>query len=131
MRARAAPDSFRYAPYAGHLRLAASRPRGYNEQMQPPPASAVRAWARAQGLPVGDRGRLSPDLVDAYLAEQGAPAPAPNAPPAPAARPTSERWGTVSGTTVRARGPWNWPALEGRPPPTGVSRTRKASPPVR
>ena len=28
--------------------------------------SVIRLWARAQGLTVGDRGRLSPQVLDAY-----------------------------------------------------------------
>ena len=28
--------------------------------------SVIRHWARAQGLTVGDRGRLSPQVLDAY-----------------------------------------------------------------
>ncbi|WP_456514788.1 exonuclease domain-containing protein [Agrococcus sp. UYP33] len=31
-----------------------------------PDPSAVRAWARAQGIPVGDRGRLAHELIEAY-----------------------------------------------------------------
>ncbi len=31
-------------------------------------ATAVRAWAKEQGLPVGERGRIAPDLYDAYTA---------------------------------------------------------------
>ena len=37
-----------------------------------PSASEVRAWARDKGLPVGTRGRLSPELLDAFHAEQSA-----------------------------------------------------------
>lgn len=29
---------------------------------------AVREWARAEGLKVGDRGRISTEVVDAYRA---------------------------------------------------------------
>lgn len=31
------------------------------------PAADVRDWAKAQGIPVGDTGRISPALVDQYL----------------------------------------------------------------
>ena len=34
--------------------------------MTPPIASDIRAWARQQGLPVSERGRLSQDIVAAY-----------------------------------------------------------------
>src|SRR5512135_3275008 len=46
------------------------------------PASAsvtpaeVRAWARAQGLPVADRGRIPGWVMDQYLAQGGRSAPA-------------------------------------------------------
>ena len=30
------------------------------------PTSVIRLWARAQGLTVGERGRLSPQVPDAY-----------------------------------------------------------------
>ena len=33
-----------------------------------PDTAAVRAWAREQGLPVADRGRLRPEVIAAYLA---------------------------------------------------------------
>jgi hypothetical protein len=35
-----------------------------------PDAATVRAWARAHGLPVADRGRLAPELWRAWQAEQ-------------------------------------------------------------
>lgn len=31
-------------------------------------ATEVRAWAKEQGLPVGERGRIAPELFDAYTA---------------------------------------------------------------
>lgn len=31
-------------------------------------ATEVRAWAKEQGIPVGERGRIAPDLFDAYTA---------------------------------------------------------------
>lgn len=33
-----------------------------------PDPKAVREWARAEGLKVGDRGRISTEVVDAYRA---------------------------------------------------------------
>jgi hypothetical protein len=42
----------------------------------PPPApttAEVRAWARRVGLPVSDRGRLRPEVVEAYEAAHSAP----------------------------------------------------------
>lgn len=33
--------------------------------------AAIRAWGRAQGMSVGQRGRLHPDLINKYLAEAG------------------------------------------------------------
>lgn len=35
------------------------------------PASAVRAWAAEQGIEVGKRGRLAPQVVKAYNASHG------------------------------------------------------------
>lgn len=35
------------------------------------PASAVRAWAAEQGIEVGKRGRLAPEVVKAYNAKHG------------------------------------------------------------
>ena len=79
---------------------------------------------------MGDRGRLSPSLVAAYLADTGgaAPRPAKERPPEPA-RPAAGRrkdghapGGRPNGLAppatatprgvVRARTPWNWPAIE-------------------
>ena len=39
--------------------------------MTTPDTAAVRAWARKQGIPVADRGRLPAELRDAYLARSG------------------------------------------------------------
>ena len=36
-----------------------------------PTVAEVRAWARRQGLPVGDRGRLRPEVLEAYAAADG------------------------------------------------------------
>jgi hypothetical protein len=43
---------------------------GYNRTVPPPSTADVRQWARSRGYAVGDRGRLSPTLVEAYLADQ-------------------------------------------------------------
>ncbi|MFD0582443.1 Lsr2 family DNA-binding protein [Dactylosporangium darangshiense] len=37
----------------------------------PATGSAIRTWARAQGLPVGVRGRLPADVVAAYATAHG------------------------------------------------------------
>ncbi|MCU1587913.1 MAG: Lsr2 [Frankiales bacterium] len=39
----------------------------------PPNSSDVRQWARQKGLEVGERGRLSPDVLAAYSAAHGGP----------------------------------------------------------
>lgn len=39
----------------------------------PPKSSDVRQWARQKGLDVGERGRLSPDVLAAYSAAHGGP----------------------------------------------------------
>lgn len=38
--------------------------------------AAIRAWAQAEGLKVGDRGRLRPDVLEAYDAASGSSAKA-------------------------------------------------------
>ncbi|MGO1284545.1 MAG: exonuclease domain-containing protein, partial [Brachybacterium sp.] len=54
--------------------------------------TTIRAWARAQGIPVGERGRLRAEIVAQYLeamrGESGSPAVSPSAAPAPPAAPT-------------------------------------------
>lgn len=45
----------------------------------PSSAAVVRQWARDNGLPVGDRGRLSPELLTAYAAS-GSPKPGATSP---------------------------------------------------
>lgn len=62
-----------------------------------PAAAAVRAWARENGLAVGERGRLSPDLVDAYEAAHR---------PAPARQEHQPKPGI--GRTVKAKARWDW-----------------------
>ncbi|HVM29032.1 MAG TPA: hypothetical protein VM433_15345 [Mycobacteriales bacterium] len=92
--------------------------------MKEPSTADVRAWARNRGVPVGDRGRLSPDLVAAYVAEKGGASA--SRPPAPR-RGGGPRRGTaraedagvpdaptlnVPARTVHAKTPWDWPRLE-------------------
>lgn len=48
--------------------------------MTTPDTAAVRAWARENGHPVAERGRLPADLHAAYLAAQGGAAGAPKPP---------------------------------------------------
>ncbi|MFP5220194.1 MAG: histone-like nucleoid-structuring protein Lsr2 [Actinomycetes bacterium] len=87
--------------------------------MTSPTTAEVRAWARNKGLPVGDRGRLSPDLVAQYVAERdgGAAsraepaAPKRTNPPVRTAARRANKPAPRAGV-VRARTPWNWPALE-------------------
>lgn len=43
----------------------------------PTSTAVIRQWARDNGLPVGDRGRLSPELLTAYAGSSSAkPSPA-------------------------------------------------------
>jgi len=49
-----------------------------------PTSSDVRQWARSQGLEVGERGRLSPDLLAAYSKAHGGASVKPAAKKAPA-----------------------------------------------
>ena len=41
-------------------------PAAYPAGVDRPPASVVRAWARSQGLPVASRGRIRPEIWDAW-----------------------------------------------------------------
>lgn len=53
------------APYVGHARRAGVRKRGRTGG--PSPAD-IRAWARENGFDVPDRGRVSQQVRDAYVA---------------------------------------------------------------
>jgi hypothetical protein len=55
------------APYVGHARKAAGRRRGGRTAAGPSPAD-IRAWARDHGFDVPDRGRVSSEVREAYLA---------------------------------------------------------------
>ncbi|HET6166120.1 MAG TPA: Lsr2 family protein [Marmoricola sp.] len=55
-----------FAPYVGHARKAAGRRRG-RAGAGPSPAD-IRAWARDNGFTVPDRGRVSSEVREAYLA---------------------------------------------------------------
>jgi len=54
------------APYVGHARRAGSRKRG-RAGSGPSPAD-IRSWARDNGFEVPDRGRVSQQVKDAYVA---------------------------------------------------------------
>ena len=54
------------APYVGHARRANGR-RSRSRAGGPSPAD-IRAWARENGFSVPDRGRVSSNVRDAYLA---------------------------------------------------------------
>ena len=60
---------------AGELTLARRPPRARARPAPAgqPPAAQVRAWARAAGLDVSDRGRLPPEVIVAYTAEHRGP----------------------------------------------------------
>jgi hypothetical protein len=55
------------APYVGHARKATGRRRGGRAGNGPSPAD-IRAWARDNGFNVPDRGRVSTEVREAYLA---------------------------------------------------------------
>jgi hypothetical protein len=55
------------APYLGHARKAAGRRRGGRSGNGPSPAD-IRAWARDNGFDVPDRGRVSSEVREAYVA---------------------------------------------------------------
>jgi hypothetical protein len=78
-----------------------------------PSTSQVRQWARAQGVQVGERGRLPADLVAQYLAAHGGRAPkqrdpAPASRRTPKPRPSSDGGPVVIGRTVNAKRRWDW-----------------------
>ena len=55
------------APFVGHARKAAGRRRSARGGNGPSPAD-IRAWARDNGFDVPDRGRVSSEVREAYLA---------------------------------------------------------------
>jgi hypothetical protein len=82
----------------------------------------IRKWARAAGLVVGDRGRLSPDIVAAY-ADAHAVAPA----AAAAVATASQEQAGIDGSprrTVRAKEHWDWARREERGERLIVTLTR-------
>ena len=56
------------APYVGHARRAAGRRRGRGASGTGPSPADIRAWARDNGFDVPDRGRVSTEVREAYLA---------------------------------------------------------------
>jgi hypothetical protein len=75
-----------------------------------PSTSQVRQWARQQGVPVGDRGRIPADLVAQYLAAHrrgGSPPEEPAGKPRRAPAPRA-RSGVAIGITVNAKPRWDW-----------------------
>ncbi len=70
----------------------------------------IHRWARAAGLAVGDRGRLSPDVITAYNnAHTEAPA---YAAAVATARQEQPRTNASPGRTVRAKQHWDWAVRE-------------------
>jgi hypothetical protein len=80
--------------------------------------SEIRHWARTQGMTVGDRGRLSPEILTAYAASQS-PAQQPTTQPAQTAATVT----TARAAEARPRG-----RVVARPVPgaTGITRTISA-----
>jgi hypothetical protein len=56
------------APFVGHARRAAGRRRGRGSGAAGPSPADIRAWARDNGFDVPDRGRVSSEVREAYLA---------------------------------------------------------------
>jgi len=56
------------APYLGHARKAAGKRRGRSGASNGPSPADIRAWARENGFDVPDRGRVSSEVREAYLA---------------------------------------------------------------
>ncbi len=81
--------------------------------MPNPSTAQVRQWARSHGYAVGDRGRLSPNLVAAYLADQRRSGSRPDDNDGRAAVPSAPgSEAEPARRVVRAKSPWNWPQLE-------------------
>lgn len=57
-----------FAPYVGHARKAAGRRRGRAAANAGASPADIRAWARDNGFNVPDRGRVSSEVREAYLA---------------------------------------------------------------
>lgn len=55
------------APFIGHARKVSGRRRSRAASNGPSPAD-IRAWARENGFEVPDRGRVSTEVREAYLA---------------------------------------------------------------
>jgi hypothetical protein len=71
----------------------------------------IRKWAKRAGLAVGDRGRLSPDIVAAY---NDAHTVAPDAPTrVTTVRQDQPGMNASSRRTVRAKQHWDWARREG------------------
>lgn len=56
------------APYLGHARRSGGRRRGRSASGTGPSPADIRAWARDNGFNVPDRGRVSSEVREAYLA---------------------------------------------------------------
>ena len=56
------------APYVGHARKAAGRRRARSAGAGGPSPADIRVWARENGFDVPDRGRVSSEVRDAYMA---------------------------------------------------------------
>ena len=63
-------------------------------------AGLIRTWARENGVEVGARGRIAPEVREAYEAAQAAPVPAPEAGTPAAIR----AWAVENGIEVAERG---------------------------
>ena len=75
----------------------------------------IRHWARSQGIPVGDRGRLSPEIFTAYAASHGSPQERP-------AR-TAQTGQTTQTTSLAPAGSGATVAVRPFPGATGINRT--------
>ena len=93
----------------------------------PASTSEIRHWARAQGMSVGDRGRLSPEILTAY-AESQSSAQQPTAQPASTAQTTQTAQTAQTVLTARAAGAGSRSRVVVRPVPgaTGITRTISA-----
>lgn len=75
----------------------------------------IRHWARAQGMTVGDRGRLSPEILTAYADSQSS-----------AQQPTVEPGPTVPTASAAEAGSRSRVVVALSPGATGITRTISA-----
>ncbi|MGB2555653.1 AAA domain-containing protein [Cellulosimicrobium cellulans] len=107
-------DESTATPSAAPVRKAQKADTHRAESTSAPAAADVRRWARAKGIPVGDRGRLAPEVTRAFLDAQRAKTPDDQVTTDDESRPGSEPapWDTTTATDgpptqAEIEGAWN------------------------